>query len=269
MAFRDDDLTYLDAHGVPALPAADEMGWVENEGARIWHASFGAGPFVILLHGGLGHSGNWGRQVPAITQAGYRVVAVDSRGHGRSTRDARPYSYRLMASDVRAVMDRRGVERAAIVGWSDGADTGLLLAEETSERVAGIFFFACNVDSSGTKPFAFTPLIGRVFRRHKLDYAALSVAPDDFDAFSAAVGEMQRTQPELSGADLARIGAPVTVVLGEHDEFIKREHMEYIARALPKATLTILPEVSHFAPLQRPDEFNAEVLRFLAKVLPR
>jgi pimeloyl-ACP methyl ester carboxylesterase len=47
---------------------------------------------VILLHGGLGHSGNWGYQVPALMDAGYRAVLTDSRGHGRSTRDARPYA---------------------------------------------------------------------------------------------------------------------------------------------------------------------------------
>jgi pimeloyl-ACP methyl ester carboxylesterase len=54
---------------------------------------------VILLHGGLGHSGNWGYQLPALLAGGYRAVLIDSRGHGRSTRDGRPFSYELMASD--------------------------------------------------------------------------------------------------------------------------------------------------------------------------
>ena len=58
-----------------------------------------------------------------LLSVGYRAVLIDSRGHGRSTRDARPYSYELMASDVVAVMDALGVERAAMVGWSDGACT--------------------------------------------------------------------------------------------------------------------------------------------------
>jgi pimeloyl-ACP methyl ester carboxylesterase len=83
---------------------------------------------VILLHGGLGHSGNWGYQVPALVESGYRAVLIDSRGHGRSTRDALPFSYELMASDVLAVIDRLHLERAALVGWSDGACTALILA---------------------------------------------------------------------------------------------------------------------------------------------
>ena len=50
---------------------------MDHEGARIWYATFGAGHSVIMLHGGLGHSGNWGSQVPALMTSGYRVVLID------------------------------------------------------------------------------------------------------------------------------------------------------------------------------------------------
>ena len=100
LEMRDDDLSRFEAAGVAPLPSADDQGYVENEGARLWYARFGSGVPVILLHGGLGHSGNWGYQVPALVQAGCQAIVIDSRGHGRSTRDARPYSYELMASDV-------------------------------------------------------------------------------------------------------------------------------------------------------------------------
>ena len=146
MAFSDDDLTHLAAHGLPALPQADTTGYADNENARIWYASFGEGPAVILLHGGLGNAGNFGYQVPALLEAGYRIIAIDSRGQGRSTRDSRPYSYELMAADTRAVMGKLGIAQAAFVGWSDGADTALVLAHDTPARSAGVFFFACNVD---------------------------------------------------------------------------------------------------------------------------
>ncbi len=267
MTFRDLDLTYVESHGIPSLPEPREHGFVENEGARIWYASHGSGPAVILLHGGMGNSGNWGYQVPAIVEAGYRAVIIDSRGHGRSTRDAREYSYQLMAADTRAVMDRLGIEKAAIVGWSDGADTALILAQETPERVAGIFFFACNVDDTGTKPFVFTPVIGRIWQQHQKDYAAFSATPGDFDALSAAVETMQRTQPNLSAAALAGISVPVAAVLGEFDEFIEQEHMTYLAKTLPDATLHVLPGLSHFAPLQGPDVFNGAVMTFLTSIL--
>jgi pimeloyl-ACP methyl ester carboxylesterase len=222
---------------------------------------------VILLHGGLGHSGNWGYQVPALFRSGYRVVLIDSRGHGRSTRDARPFSYELMASDVLAVMDIVGLDKAAVVGWSDGACIALILGANAPARIAGVFFFGCNMDPSGTKDVESSPILDRCFGRHAKDYALLSATPDQFDAFCEAVGLMQKTQPNYSADDLARVRVPVTVVQSEHDEFIKREHAEYLAKSIPRAELRILAGVSHFAPLQRPEQFNSEVLAFLGKVL--
>src|SRR5919199_5010387 len=113
-------------------------------------ANRSSGP-VIMLHGGLGHSGNWGYQVPALLDIGYQVVLMDSRGHGRSTRDSRPYSYELMGADVLAVMGATHLERAALVGWSYGACTALMLAMTAPTRVAGVFYFGCNMDPSGAK----------------------------------------------------------------------------------------------------------------------
>ncbi len=266
METHDDDLVRFEADGA-ALPVTNDQGYLEHDGARIWYTAYGSGLPVILLHGGLGHSGNWGYQVPALVEKGYRAILIDSRGHGRSTRDARPFSYELLASDVLAVMDTLHLEKAALVGWSDGACTALVLAAQDPQRAAGVFFFACNMDPSGTKEFVFTPLIGRCFNRHQQDYARLSATPDQFDEFSQAVGLMQRTQPNYSAHDLAQISVPVAIVHSEHDEFIKREHAEYLARSIPRAEFIDLPGVSHFAPLQRPDQFNAAMLAFLAKVL--
>ena len=264
----DDKLIKFEADGAAPLPVTNDQGYIEQDGARIWYATYGSGRPVILLHGGLGHSGNWGYQVPALVKSGYRTIVIDSRGHGRSTRDARPYSYELMASDVSAVMDTLQLEKAALVGWSDGACTALVLASNSPDRVAGVFFFACNMDPSGTKEFVFTPIIGRCLNRHKQDYARLSATPDRFDEFSEALGLMQRTQPNYSADDLAQISVPVAIVHSEHDEFIRREHAEYLARSIPNAEFIYLPGVSHFAPLQRPEQFNAVLLTFLGKMLP-
>ena len=100
MEAYDDDLVRFEAEGAAPLPVANDQGTVEHDGARIWYATFGSGSPVILLHGGLGHSGNWGYQVPALVGNGYHAVLMDSCGHGRSTRDMRRYTYELMASDV-------------------------------------------------------------------------------------------------------------------------------------------------------------------------
>ena len=145
---------------------------------------------------------------------------------------------------------------------------GPQVADQAPARAAGVFFFACNMDPSGTKEFVFTPIIGRCLNRHKQDYARLSTTPDQFDEFFEAVGLMQRTQPNYSALDLAEISVYVAIVRSEHDEFIKREHAEYLARTIPNAEFVYLPGVSHFAPLQRPEQFNRAMLAFLGQVLP-
>jgi pimeloyl-ACP methyl ester carboxylesterase len=161
------------------------------------------------------------------------------------------------------VLRAASVERAHLVGWSDGAVVALMLAAAEPAVVAGVLFFGCNVDASGTRPFEFTAIVERCFRRHQRDYAALSATPDRFDALVDAVTRMQRSEPDLSPADLAAIDVPVTVVHAEHDEFIRAEHAAYLARTLPNAQLVRLAGVSHFAPVQRPAVFDAAVAAFL------
>jgi len=266
MEVFDDDLRKFEADGAAPLPVTNDQGYIENEGARLWYATYGSGFPLILLHGGLGHSGNWGYQVPALVTSGYRTILIDSRGHGRSTRDARPYSYEQMASDVLAVMDALHLEKAAVAGWSDGACTALILAMKASARIAGAFYFACNMDPSGVKPIEPSPTLDRCFSRHAKDYAQLSTTPNQFKGFVEAVGLMQRTQPNYFAHDFAEIRVPVVIVQSEHEEFIKRDHAEYLARSIPNAELVVLNHVSHFAPLQRPAQFNDAMLTFLSKL---
>ncbi|KAK9366109.1 Alpha/Beta hydrolase protein [Lipomyces kononenkoae] len=265
----DDDLTRFEAEGSAPLPVANDQGYVQCDGARIWYATYGSGLPVILLHGGLGHSGNWGYQVAALVKRGYLAVVVDSRGHGRSTRDERPFTYELMAADVLTVMNFLQIEQAAFVGWSDGAVIAMIVGIKAPERVFGVFFFGCNMDPSGTKEVEFTPVMKRCFERHARDYAQLSFTPEQFDEFVEAVSEMMRTEPNYTAEELEDICVPVAIVQSEHDEFIKPEHAEYLAATIPNAEYIKLFGVSHFAPLQRPEKFNSVILEFLVKVAPK
>jgi pimeloyl-ACP methyl ester carboxylesterase len=264
--FHDDDLRKFEVDGAAPLPRPEDQGYVEHQGARIWYSTHGSGWPVVLLHGGLGHSGNWGHQVPALVRSGFRAVLIDSRGHGRSTQDDRPFTYDLMASDVLAVLDALHLDRAVLVGWSDGACSALVLAAKAACRAAGVFFYACNMDPSGVRPTEMSSTLKRCFSRHAKDYAQLSATPESFEEFVGAVTLMQRTQPNYAPRDLGNIRVPVAIVQGEHEEFIKREHAEYLAQAIPGAELIILNGVGHFAPLQRPDQFNAAMVEFVGKL---
>ena len=189
---------------------------------------------------------------------------MDSRGHGRSTRDARPYGYDLMADDVVALLDTRHIAKADVVGWSDGAILGLDLAIRYPDRVGKVFAFAANTVTSGVQESVEkNPTFAAFIERAGHEYAKLSATPKDYDAFVAQISKMWETEPNWTDAQLQSIQAPVLVVDGDHDEAIKRAHTEYIAATIPGAGLLILPNTSHFAFLQDPTLFNAALLHFL------
>jgi len=249
----------------PTLPAAAQSGDAPVNGIRIWYATFGHGAPVILLHGGLANANYWGNQVRAL-EAHYRVIVMDSRGHGRSSRDAQPYGYDLMASDVLGLMDFLKVKQAAIVGWSDGAIIGLDIAMHHPERVTKLFAFAANSDPSGVADIAHSPVFNAFIARAEKEYEQLSPTPHDYQAFLAQITKMWETQPHWTAADLHRITVPTWIVDADHDEAIKRENTEFMAANIPDAGLLIQPEVSHFSFLQDPEQFTTDVLHFLQHV---
>ena len=247
----------------PAPIPAARSGNANVNGISIYYAVYGQGPAVILLHGGLANADYWGNQIKALMQR-RTVIVMDSRGHGRSTRDTRPYGYDLMADDVVALLDFLNVPKADVVGWSDGGILGLDLAIRHKDRVGRVFAFAANTVPSGVKDdVEKNPTFAAFIKRAGDEYRAHSSTPNEYDAFVEQISKMWASEPNWTDAQLQAISAPVLVVDGDHDEAIKREHTEYIAATVPHAGLLILPNASHFAFLQDPELFNFAMLHFL------
>jgi pimeloyl-ACP methyl ester carboxylesterase len=247
----------------PAPVAREHIGHAEVNGISLYYATVGHGSPVVLLHGGLSNSDYWGNQIKVLAPR-HTVIIMDSRGHGRSTRDARPYGYDLMADDVMALLDTLHIAKPDVVGWSDGAILGLDLAIRHPDRVGKVFAFAANTVTSGVQEgVEKAPVFAQFIERARLEYARLSATPKDYDAFVAQITKMWETEPSWTDAQLRSIRTPVLVVDGDHDEAIKRAHTEYIAATIPGAGLLILPNTSHFAFLQDPALFNAALLHFL------
>jgi pimeloyl-ACP methyl ester carboxylesterase len=259
---------WLTLPATPSLPRAAQSGYAPVNGVRIWYAIFGRGEPVLLLHGGLANSNYWGNQVRGL-QAGYRVIVMDSRGHGRSTRNGEPYGYDLMASDVVGLMDFLKIPKAAIIGWSDGAILGLDIAMRHPERVSKLFAFAANSDPSGVADIAQSPVFSTFIARAEKEYEQLSPTPGEYKAFLAQITRMWETQPNWTAADLQRIAVPTWIVDSDHDEAIKRENTLFMAAQIPNAGLLLQPEVSHFSFLQDPGQFTGDVLHFLQHVQGR
>ena len=267
------DPQWLTLPPTPSLPKAAQSGYAPVNGIRIWYAIFGptsapGEPPVILLHGGLANANYWGNQVREL-QKRYRVIVMDSRGHGRSTRNAEPYGYDLMASDVTGLMDFLEIPKAAVVGWSDGAILGLDIAMHRPERVSKLFAFAANSDPGGVADIAHSPVFNAFIARAEQEYAALSPTPREYRAFLAQITKMWETQPNWTADDLQKITVPTWIVDADHDEAIKRQNTEFMAANIPGAGLLLQPEVSHFSFIQEPEQFTDDVRHFLQRVKPR
>jgi pimeloyl-ACP methyl ester carboxylesterase len=253
---------WLSLPPTPTLPKAAQSGFAPVNGIKVWYAVFGRGEPVLLLHGGLANANYWGHQVRAL-QRRYQVSVMESRGHGRSSRNQEPYGYDLMASDVVGLLDHLKIRKAAIVGWSDGAIIGLDTAMKHPERVSKLFAFAANSDPSGVADIASSDVFNAYIARAGEEYKRLSPTPTEYKSFVAEITKMWESQPKWTASDLATIKVPTWIVDGDHDEAIKRENTEFMAANIPGAGLLIQPEVSRFSFLQEPEQFSDDVLHFL------
>ncbi len=230
-------------------------------GTSVYYAQFGEGPPVLLLHGGLASSNYWGLQVGELAKE-FSVLVMDTRGHGRSSVMSQVFSYTAFASDVAGLLDVLGIPTVAIVGWSDGGVTGLELAMKRPDRVTKLFAFGANMNPAGYQPPS-----GNVFaeftQRSKTEYRRLSPHPERWAQLVAGLRTMWRTQPNYTSRMLGSVKVPTLIYAGEHDEIIRRDHAEQMARHIPGARLVVQPNVSHFAMLQDPLGFNRTLIEFL------
>jgi pimeloyl-ACP methyl ester carboxylesterase len=246
----------------PSLPTAERSGFAPVNGIRLWYATFGHGEPVILVDGGLTNANYWGLQVRALAPH-FEVIVLDSRGHGRSTQTAAPFSYDQMSSDVLALMDYLHIHRAALVGFSDGGIIGLDIAIHYPDRLTRLFAFGANSDPSGVKDVSKNPTFTAFVARAGSEYQQMSPTPTQYKTFLASIEKMWEMQPHFTDGQLSHIKVPTWIVDGDHDEIITRENTDHMAALIPGAGELILPQVSHFAFLQDPVMFNQALLTFL------
>jgi pimeloyl-ACP methyl ester carboxylesterase len=219
---------------------------------------------VLLIHGGLANADEFGFLVPALVE-NYGVIVADGRGRGRSTSSDKPYSLALMADDYLALLDHLGIDKVALVGWSDGAVIGLDIAIRYPERLSRLFAYGGTGTAAGVKASAAdTPTFKAGLAHCAADYARMSPTPAGFDAMVARMSEMWATTPDATKDQMRGIRVPTVIFVGDHDEAIEPAHTAEMARLIPGAKLIIMKDASHFAMWQKPDEFNAIVLEFLA-----
>jgi pimeloyl-ACP methyl ester carboxylesterase len=228
----------------------------------IHYHTFGNGQPVLLLHGGLSNRLSWFSQVPWLVGSGRQVILLETRGHGSSKLGHAELSYRLLAADAIHVLDQLGILRTDVIGWSDGANTALLLAHDWPERVDRIVAISGNSDPSGLTPAAHAD-------NHVQDSGLIywfkrwwTGAGEHFTELEKHIKKMWRTGPHLQPAELQEIEAPVLVIIGEDDQ-VTAEHARQMVALLPNALLSVIQGGGHATLITHANQVNGLIGLFL------
>lgn len=214
----------------------------------------GQGFPLILLHGNGENYGYFRGQMDEFSQH-YHVYAVDTRGHGKTPRGNMPFTIQQFADDLLGFMDEHQIEKAHILGFSDGGNIAMVFAIRYPDRVERLILNGANLSVDGVKRTTQIPIeigykIARKFSE-KSDSAKLNA-----EMLGLMVNEPNATPDELAG-----IQAKTLVIAGKKD-MIKEEHTRLIAASIPDATLQFI-KGNHFIARKQPKEFNRAVLDFL------
>jgi pimeloyl-ACP methyl ester carboxylesterase len=237
------------------------MTYIDAGGVHTWYAEEGAGQPVLLLHGALTDSSEFGATAPALAQR-FRVLMPERRGHGHTPDLPGPISYDLMARDTIAFAEALGLGRAHLVGHSDGANVALLVALGRPDLVDRLVLISGNFHHDGLLDALD---VGELAASEFFVEAYGRVSPDGRDHFPAVVAKVSRmiaSEPALSARDLRQVSARTLIMAGD-DDAIRPEHTLAMFRAIPDAELAIIPGTSHALIIEKPALCNEIMIDFL------
>jgi pimeloyl-ACP methyl ester carboxylesterase len=223
------------------------MPYAAVNGLEMYYEVFGDGPPMVSLHGGVGSVDGARMGIPVFSDH-FRVIAIEQMGHGR-TADAmsRAFHYHDMAEDTVELMRQLGIERAVIVGYSDGGIIGLDIAIHHPERVSKLALTGANARFDGytaeNQEYArtFDPAQEPVSD----DYVRLSPdGPEHWPIFLGRLKAMWSTEPDFTNEELRSITAPTLLIVGDRD-IVTPEHAVELFRTIPGARLCIVPGAGH------------------------
>lgn len=257
-------------HGKKAImvdgTAFKKRGYGENDstgkyalvnGIKIYYETYGTGEPLLLLHGNSSSISSFNLQIPELAKY-YQVIAVDTRGQGKSGEDGKTYTYDLFAEDMNALLDYLHINNTNILGWSDGGNTGLIMAMKYPAKVKKLVSMGANVFIDNTVVDKW------VFKELDKQLKELKNDNTTWGKNRLRLVTLLKTEPRHSFDELKSIKCPILVMAGEKD-IIKEEHTKQIAAHIPNSTLLIAPKETHYYPTENAAAFNKAVLEFLKK----
>lgn len=209
---------------------------------------------LFLLHGNGEDCSYFEHQMEPLAQH-FKVIAIDTRGHGQTPRGETPFTIRQFAQDLLEFMDEHYIEKAHILGFSDGGNIAMVFTLTHPERVEKLILNGANLNTKGVKPSVQIPIeIG--YRIAKMFANKSPEARKNAELLGLMVND-----PNVDPLELTQIKCPTLVIVGNKD-MIKEKHTRLIASSIPNAELSII-HGNHFIANKNPDTFNNKVLEFL------
>lgn len=221
---------------------------------NLFYEEKGKGYPLILLHGNGENHGYFKAQMDYFSHF-YRTIAVDTRGHGASPRGTAPFTISQFADDLYEFMRGHGIERANILGFSDGGNIALVFSMRYPEKVNRLILNGANLYSSGVKARVQIPII--------VGYhiAGLFAKKSSGARANAEMLGLMVNDPALKESDLEKVKCRTLVIAGTKD-MIKQTHTEIIHKSIKDSRLVIL-KGDHFVANKCPEVFNKAVHDFL------
>ena len=216
----------------------------------------GAGEVLILLHGNGENCEYFTYQIEYFSKK-YRVIALDTRGHGKSPRGKTSFTIRRFAEDLHEFMDEKNIPKAHILGFSDGGNIALCFALKYPDYLDKLILNGANLFSRGVKLSVQMPII--------IGYKIASLFANKSESArkNSEMFGLMVNDPNISPEELRSITIPTLVIAGTND-MIKDEHTRLIHASLPNSELAIIAG-DHFIASKKPDAFNRRVAAFLKK----
>ena len=235
-------------------------GYAEIDDFKMYYEIHGAGDSILMLHGGTGHGERAWAELRPLLAPDYRLIIVDSRSQGRSTHSSKSLSYDLMTKDVVALMDHLEIERAHVIGASDGGIIGLNLAMKHPDRLDKVVAYGTNFHFDGLAQENVDGILQMTPETYgeesaKANYLDVSPNPEKFADLLEDIGRLWLSSPTWTVEELGKIETPMFIIDDTLGKSIRIEHTETMADAIPGARLAFIDDTDHRAYLDHPEEF--------------
>lgn len=232
--------------------------YMHIRGFDMYYEVYGSGKPLLFIHGNGGSISAFSNNIPVFAK-NYKVIAVDSRAHGKSVDPSDSLTFEQMADDFNALLDSLHADSCYVIGWSDGGINGLLLAIRHPDKVEKLAITGANLwpDTTGLTPFCFEGIKNGNAELRKKEQTP-KVKND------LKISNLDLYQPNMTLAQLHTIQCPTLVIGGDHD-VIPVPHTVLIAQNIRQSYLWIIPNSGHSTPIFKKDQFNKIVGDFFVR----